>query len=567
MPTAPGGAASRKRARGAAAATAEVSSDDFAVLQAPHPYGVLPAGNRLVGAPAPWDKNHSLTDGICATSHLNEECWHAVLSCLDGPSLAAVGQTSRFLYVAAHQPELWRDLVLRARENSTIVTVGPTWKDSYVRMQPHNFTDFRPHVPLAVHGVYSDYYYRLHSCRAFALPRVWLNGGDSGCRSSVPQVSAAALTVKVFLERFERPNRPVLVRGGAADWPAFKKWQSPAYCAAHTAAQTFRATSGATPLAAQFTWQSYRDYCVGDGDGNDDEPPRLLEEGPLYLFDRTALKPDSVLWKDYMYGLQSSCPYWDPDRHDDAAGHHDLFGILKEGRRPDHTWLIAGPRRSGSVFHIDPNATHAWNAAIAGRKRWIFYPPGVPPPGVHPSHDGDEVALPLSIGEWLFQFWDEHARRKRCAPDHERPLECTALPGDVLFVPHGWWHMVINLDAVNIAITHNYVSASNLSNVLKFLDTKRKQVSGCRDRAESIKPERLHEEFVRAMAQHHPKLLQMALAVPDWTCRAWKSGVENCANISPRGVPSLRKTSVMEKATHGNDGFRFSFAESITMLD
>lgn len=31
---------------------------------------------------------------------------------------------------------------------------------------------------------------------------------------------------------------------------------------------------------------------------------------------------------------------------------------------------------------------------------------------------------------------------------------------EVIFVPHGWWHMVINLDE-SIALTHNYVSFIN----------------------------------------------------------------------------------------------------------
>jgi Cupin-like domain len=387
--------------------------------------------------------------------------------------------------------------------------------------------------------------------------------------------------VERFVQEFEIPNRPVLIQGAAKEWSAFEKWNAdPSYCARHTAHQTFRATSGVAPEPAQFTWQSYLEYCGGihdDGEGGGHryvvrDASRLLEEGPLYLFDRQALQPNSVLWKDYMYDLQRTCPYWDPERRvkvsNDTVG-HDLFGLLGEGRRPDHTWLIVGPKRSGSVFHIDPNATHAWNAAICGRKRWIFYPPGVTPPGVYPSADGDQVALPLSIGEWLFSFWDEHVQRKnsRTIPESQRPMECTALPGDVLFVPHGWWHMVINLDDINIAITHNYVSTSNLSNVLKFLDTKRDQVSGCRDRADSIKPERLYQEFTAALQQHHPQWLQAALAVPDWTCRAWRlpsptDHHKSRASVCTKSSETLggTTTSVMEKAKSSLDvGFSFSF--------
>jgi len=91
--------------------------------------------------------------------------------------------------------------------------------------------------------------------------------------------------------------------------------------------------------------------------------------------------------------------------------------------------------RSGSCFHIDPNCTHAWNAPIIGRKRWIFYPPGVTPPGVFPSPNGDDVCMPISIGEWFLTFWDQHVERRKDPDVKRRPLECTACPGDVLFVP------------------------------------------------------------------------------------------------------------------------------------
>lgn len=368
----------------------------------------------------------------------------------------------------------------------------------------------------------------------FFLPKsviAWLDRSTD----TLERIPVNELTVSLFKSRYESPNVPVLIEGAANSWKAFEKWSQKEYLMQHSSGRTFRTTSGVAPLPGNFTLDAYFDYCEST----------TLEEAPLYLFDRTALEPGSHLWNDYMDDLKRSCPYWDPELVDSNG--HDLFQVLGEGRRPDHTWLIAGPRRSGSVFHIDPNCTHAWNAAICGRKRWIFYPPGVTPPGVHPSDDGDEVTLPLSVGEWLFQFWDEHAERKKSAPIHERPLECTAMPGDVLFVPHGWWHAVVNLDKINIAITHNYVSDSNLSNTLKFLETKREQISGCRDRQESIKPEHLSEEFQKALRQKFPDLLRKALEVPTWTCRAWKSA-------------ETQKKSVIQQAKEEcPSSFSFSF--------
>jgi hypothetical protein len=430
---------------------------------------------------------------------------------------------------------------------------GPSWKDCYVKMNHSEKMAALAlnHQPMSVQGVYSDYYHRLHACRSFSIPNQWLDGdmGDDNNNSSLSSIAKIPhdkMTIQIFETQFERPNIPVLVQGAAKKWGAFKKWQDMQYLYDQVGGRTFRATSGAAPLPGNFTLKAYEGYCQSP----------FLEEAPLYLFDRSALAPGSPLWNDYMPDLRQTCPYWDPEREDTS---HDLFKLIGEGRRPDHTWLIIGPKRSGSVFHIDPNATHAWNAAIVGRKRWIFYPPGVTPPGVLPSDDGDEVALPLSLGEWFFQFWDEHAKRKKTAPEHERPIEFTAFPGDVVFVPHGWWHLVVNLDDMNVAITHNYASGSNLGSVLKFIREKNDQVSGCRDRDESIKPEQLYDELVKELMEKYPDLTKEALARNDWNCKAWKtpSPIESTeADSAPKVNES---TSVMVKAKETSGEFSFQF--------
>ena len=137
------------------------------------------------------------------------------------------------------------------------------------------------------------------------------------------------------------------------------------------------------------------------------------------------------------------------------------------------------------------------------------------PPGVYPSPSGDDVCMPISIGEWFLTYWDAHVERRNDPNVSRRPLECTAEPGDVLFVPHGWWHMVLNIgdddetgttnvsdgnnSGISVALTRNYVSASNLSDVLRFLDTRVSQISGCRDRAEAVPPEKLGEEFRKGL--------------------------------------------------------------------
>jgi hypothetical protein len=175
------------------------------------------------------------------------------------------------------------------------------------------------------------------------------------------------------------------------------------------------------------------------------------EEAPLYVFERHFASLAPPLADDYT----------EPACFTSAAAHgSDLFSLLGAQARPDHRWLIAGPKLSGSVFHVDPNGTHAWNACVKGRKKWVLYPPGICPPGVSTrGSDDSDVLLPLSLGEWFLAFWEHHEKRRSTGPVEQRPVECVVEAGELLFVPHGWWHCVLNLDD-SIAVTHNYVSST-----------------------------------------------------------------------------------------------------------
>jgi hypothetical protein len=87
----------------------------------------------------------------------------------------------------------------------------------------------------------------------------------------------------------------------------------------------------------------------------------------------------------------------DPDKimNPLTTNHDKVKSSVPTQCRPDWRWLIAGPKRSGSSFHVDPNGTSAFNACLSGSKKWVLFPPSCCPPGVIPSSDGSEVKTPV----------------------------------------------------------------------------------------------------------------------------------------------------------------------------
>ena len=329
--------------------------------------------------------------------------------------------------------------------------------------------------------------------------------------SDIPSRNAIArledLSPAEFSEKWS--DRPFILTKPVREWPVYKSWDVDVLLKQYGEVK-FRAE------AVDWSLNSYVEYMRNSSD-----------ESPLYLFDRGFVEKMGL-----SVGRQQEFPsYWIPECFGE-----DLFTVLGD-QRPDDKWLIIGPARSGSTYHKDPNATSAWNAVLRGSKYWIMFPSNAaspPPPGVFVSEDQSEVTSPLSIAEWLLGFHAEARKTPGC-------VEGVCTEGEVLHVPSGWWHLVVNLDA-SIAITQNFVPRSHLPGVLSFLKDKPDQVSGFKkDVADP------YSAFAAGMQREHPDLLEQALAElerrADGKKRKWDAAVGK------------------DPAEEANCGFSFGFGD------
>ena len=386
---------------------------------------------------------------------LSDERLLQVFGALDPRALGRLACVSRAFCVLCNVEDIWRARVVSEFGGRFSFQPGG-WKCTYLEARfPGRFPPATsPSSQILRRGApfYSDLLYQPHFCARLDLPPEWLEVENI---ERVP----GSLSREAFVARFEGPNRPCVLTGVARRWPAFGKWDR---------AFLQRAFAGQTVHAGGFEFAPEDYFKYAD---------LTQDEQPFYLFDKEFVRKAPGLLADF----------WPPECFGE-----DLFAHLGEEARPDYRWLIAGPARSGSFFHKDPNATSAWNAVVSGSKKWVLFPPEVAPPGVHASADGADVATSVSLAEWFLNFYAE------ARASEEPPLECVVRAGEVIFVPSGWWHLVLNVED-SVAVTQNFCSRANLRRVESAL-RRPHLVSGCPEEARGT----LHARFLAALRKECP---------------------------------------------------------------
>ncbi|KAF2436386.1 putative F-box and JmjC domain protein [Tothia fuscella] len=424
---------------------------DAVEVASPHPLGVKPLGNAYTAS-----SNSKANTGLF--SRLPDELLAHFLELLNTEALRGLGSSCKALFAFTRADDLWRALFIESPPKD-FKWLG-TWRRTYLQLSSDH------EARIICKNLFSDVLYRPFYCANTPLN---IYASNIPSQNKIPRLPN--MTSEEFSDQWS--YQPFILTSPVKEWPIYSKWTTESllrdYCNI-----PFRAEAVDWPL------KTYTTYMYNNQD-----------ESPLYLFDRNFVsKMNLEVGKD-----NAGAAYWPAECFGE-----DLFSVLGD-QRPDSSWLIMGPARSGSTFHKDPNATSAWNAPLTGSKYWLMFPSSAslpPPPGVILSEDGSEITSPLSIAEYMLSFHE----LARATPGCKEGI-CYA--GEVLHVPSGWFHLVLNLEE-SIALTQNFVPRKKLSEVLRFLRDCPDQISGFKDDVKDP-----YGLFVERLGRSHPEVLEEGL--------------------------------------------------------
>lgn len=486
--------------------------------QASHPLNVRPLGNSFFSdKPAGVTKEAQLGH----FARFGEELMMEILGYIDdSQSLKNLSHTSRVFYAYLYDEELWKKLYtekVQAMEKQGQEVPLLKWRGSWKLSVLGLDAKYHANIQMPGNLVCSDLLYRPFQCSQVDYDKIFAKViaeeemyHQDSLRTQqpldflvlpagrIPRFPESYLTQAMFDNQWH--NQPfVLTNKDGARWP---RWDLELLLRRFSDVR-FRQEAVKWPLSL------YSQYLAHNCD-----------ESPLYLFDCNSVAM-KTLRKEYSVPLLFQ------------EDHFSVFGEC----RPDHAWLIIGSERSGSTFHKDPNYTSAWNAALAGRKLWVMFPPGTCPPGVSADAEESEVTSPVGIAEWVLSgFYNEAAK-------HPEAQIGITFPGEVMYVPSGWWHSVINLDE-SVALTQNFVPQVKVGNVLHFFKNKRAQMSGFR-------PAQVRQAMGR-VAEDDDKIKEYAKKYDELHLQDFLQN-EDCGEIVESQLPPMPVYELFKKLMQSSD--------------
>jgi ribosomal protein L16 Arg81 hydroxylase len=230
-----------------------------------------------------------------------------------------------------------------------------------------------------------------------------------------------------FFEQYYFQNRPVIITGAFDFWPARTQWNF----------DYLRERCGECEVEVQFGRESDVDYEVNQ--------PK--HKWMMRFSDYVDLVERSGPTNDFYMTANNTSH----NRAALAALWADVPAIREylDGASPDTGFFWMGPAGVQTPFHHD--LTNNFMAQVIGRKRIKLVP----------LSDTTHMANHLHC----YSQVDGHAIDYERFPSMHNAhlIECTLAPGELLFLPIGWWHYVEGLDASVTMTFTNFLRSNDFS--------------------------------------------------------------------------------------------------------
>jgi histone arginine demethylase JMJD6 len=273
-----------------------------------------------------------------------------------------------------------------------------------------------------------------------------------------PKVTVQRIPEKVALGLshypwFEKENVPVILEGLTKTWKAMET------CTFDRLVKDFGDFDWrfSDTHGAMMSLRTYKKY-AGSMEGQLDDAPLAVYDSQLHTDERACLLEDYSVPKCFDA----------PDLFQDMLSSHEVEEKEDDTTEcmPPYRWILIGSPRSGTGLHIDPLGTHAWVTLIEGAKRWVLFPYGTDPSAIGMQ----EPQIPSGI--WFSSGWYQTAME--LVPG---AIEILQSPGETVYVPAGWPHLVLNLE-FSTAITQNYATEyPSFSRILQATEEEEPEMS------------------------------------------------------------------------------------------